>query len=512
MTLAWVNMRGRAVLGAAIVGLAGCGTPLPTWDPHHLDGADSGASVDAAGEPYLVFDPPATPEAVTRVTRIEVELARPVASPRVLLVEGTLTAAQVRDLARPTVTQALSARVQPALVWTSSETALVVAPLASLVAGTVYSVGISDPPTSLSFTVAVDDGRPLLPRVWPGPEDVALPAMAAVWCGRDALAVSEQAVTLAPGAIAGRLAPGTGSNVTAAKCLSWFPLRPAVASPSTTRPALTPAWVPLADGAMLLLEPTLLWPDTDLPDPASAACGPSEVRFGPGCATVDDDRIVVRPPAGPVLWTIATGAETVVRRSRAERPFVVRPLPADARVHFAVIDERGRSVEHTSIVRPAPPRAHVVISEVMANPAGIERAQEWVELYNDGLFPVAIGGYGLETGGGIAVLPAGVLGPGAFALVITDAYEDDDGVDPVAAPGTLFLRVPALGRDGLSNEGERLSLRDAGGAILSTFPAMKAKNGISNARLAPDVLDADLDGFAPSSNGSATPGAANGPP
>jgi hypothetical protein len=499
------------VLGAAI-GVAGCQTPLPEWDPH-ASSADGGAWVDAAEEPRLAFDPPASPDAVTRVTHLEIELARRFASPRVVLVEGALTAAQLRELARPAISQTLAARVQPSLVWASSETALVVAPLALLAPGTLYTVGVSDPQIALSFTIAAGDGLPVLPRIWPDPEDAALAVGAAVWCGRDMLAVADTTVTLAPAEASGRLARGTGAIVPADRCVSWFPLGHAAPSAElATKPALTPAWVPLAGGQIALLEPVLLWPGIIVPAPERVACTPGEVRFGPGCATVDDDRLVVRPPASSILWTVETGAQTIVRRSRGERPFVLRPLPPDARLRFAALDESGRPIEDEITVQPAPPRAHVVINEVMANPAGVERAQEWVELFNDGLFPVALDACGLETGGGTAVLPAGVLAPGAFALVVTDAYEDDDGIDPVAAPGTLILHVPALGRDGLSNEGERLLLRDVAGTVLSTFPAMKAKNGVSNARLAPDALDADVDAFAPSPNGRATPGAPNAGP
>jgi hypothetical protein len=322
--------------------------------------------------------------------------------------------------------------------------------------------------------------------------------------------VADGAATLAPAGIAGRLAQGTGAKVPAAPCVSWFPLGHAPPSPvPAVAPALTPAWAPLAGGAIALLEPILLWPDQRIPTPEAATCASTELRFGAGCATVLDDRVVVRPPAGAVLWTIATGSETFVRRSRGERPFVVRPLPTDGRFRVAVLDASGHRSEEEVAVQPAPARAHLVINEVMANPAGAERAQEWVELFNDGLFPVALGGHALETGAGVVVLPSAVLPPAAFALVVTDAYVDDDGVGPVAAPGTLLLRVPALGQGGLSNDGERLLLRDGAGAVLSTFPAMKAKSGVSNARVAPEAMDADADSFVPSPNGSATPGAPN---
>jgi hypothetical protein len=86
---------------------------------------------------------------------------------------------------------------------------------------------------------------------------------------------------------------------------------------------------------------------------------------------------------------------------------------------------------------------------------------------------------------------------------------DDDGVDPAPAPGTLVLRVAALGGDGLSNDGERLTLHDATNAVISTFPALKAKNGVSNARIAPDALDVNSDSFLATPNGGATPGARN---
>jgi hypothetical protein len=212
-----------------------------------------------------------------------------------------------------------------------------------------------------------------------------------------------------------------------------------------------------------------------------------------------------------MLWTISDGTTSTVRRSRAERPFVVRPLPAGRRFHVATLDESGFRAEHELAFDPLPTRSHVVINEVMANPAGTERTQEWVELYNDGLSAIALGGYALETGGATTVLAAGVLAPGAFALVVPNGFVEDDGVDPVPAPGTIVVRVPALGGGGLSNDGERLALRDAEGNVISSFPALKSKNGVSHARTAPEAPDDIGDSFVPSPNGSATPGAPNAP-
>jgi hypothetical protein len=116
-----------------------------------------------------------------------------------------------------------------------------------------------------------------------------------------------------------------------------------------------------------------------------------------------------------------------------------------------------------------------------------------------------------DAGGGHSVLPDAELAPSAFALVVSDAYVAGDGADPPPAPGTLVLRVPVLGRSGLSNEGEKLTLRDAAGTVISTFPAVKTKNGVSIARTAPDAPDTEPASFVLCPNGASTPGAPNLP-
>ena len=47
--------------------------------------------------------------------------------------------------------------------------------------------------------------------------------------------------------------------------------------------------------------------------------------------------------------------------------------------------------------------------------------------------------------------------------------------------------------------------------VVSTFPAVKTKNGVSIARTAPDAPDGDAASFVESPNGASTPGAANFP-
>ena len=55
-------------------------------------------------------------------------------------------------------------------------------------------------------------------------------------------------------------------------------------------------------------------------------------------------------------------------------------------------------------------------------------------------------------------------------------------------------------------------LRDAGAVIVSTFPAVKTKNGVSIVRTAPDAPNNDPTSFVANPNASATPGAPNGVP
>src|SRR5262249_38977375 len=107
--------------------------------------------------------------------------------------------------------------------------------------------------------------------------------------------------------------------------------------------------------------------------------------------------------------------------------------------------------------------------------------------------------------GGKTALPAATLPPGAFALVVNEAFVEDDDIDPRPAKGTLLLRVPKLGNDGLKNEGEPLKLLGPSGAILSRFPAVpKVKPGQSAPRIAPSAPDGDAASFA---IGAPTPGA-----
>jgi hypothetical protein len=456
------------------------------------------------------FDPPATADAVTPVTRITVELAAAsYQPPRAMLVAGALSASQLRDFGKPVVPQTLASRAVSTLVWLEADaTHLVVAPLAALEPGALYTLALSSPLVSLPFTVAAESPT-VLARVWPDHDEVAPSARAAVWCGISDLGALDVPATLEPALLAGRFTVGTGAPVSVPYCVSWFSAAPPLAPDANAPPALAPPAVTFDDGSRATLEPTVLF-DHDGPPVVEATCVAPSIPFGPGCADVEDDRLVVRPGVDPLLWTVDFGQLPVVHSSRGS-PFTLRPLPADGRCAVTTLDRSGRVSTSEVHVVPGEPRAHVVLNEVLANPAGVEPAQEWVELYNDGAGVVSLAGFALEDAGGRSIFPDGVLAPGSFALVVSDAFVADDGVDPPPASGTVLVRVAMLGRSGLSNDGEKLTLRDAAGAILSTFPAVKTKNGSSIARTAPDAVDDDPASFIPSPNGSSTPGAPNVP-
>jgi hypothetical protein len=240
------------------------------------------------------------------------------------------------------------------------------------------------------------------------------------------------------------------------------------------------------------LDPRPLQVDGPLAPLALATCLAGELRFGPGCATVLDDRILGRSAAAPLLWAVhGDGADAVVATGEAD-PFVVMGLPPSTQVTLdvAVIDAAGRTVRTPFSAMTLSPLPHVEINEVFAWPLGQSPAEQWVEIVNDGPAPAELDGYVLEVGSTAIVLPAATLSPGKFALVVSDAYTAADGPDVAPAPGTLLLTVPHLGPSGLSKKGEVLTLFDASLNPVSSFPAApKPKQGSSVARRVPSAPD-----------------------
>ncbi|HEV8247230.1 MAG TPA: lamin tail domain-containing protein, partial [Polyangiaceae bacterium] len=174
------------------------------------------------------------------------------------------------------------------------------------------------------------------------------------------------------------------------------------------------------------------------------------------------------------------------------------------------VEVSGARVAFRLQVTTAPAAPRVVLNEVLANAAGAEPAQEWIELVNDGAAMVNLEGYQLQDAGGSNVLPAFELGAGEFALLVSDEYLPDPAVDVPPAPGAHLVVLPALGKNGLSNTGELLRLFDAQGLLVSSFPALRSSNaGVSLARRSPSAADDDAAAFGPHAAPGASPGAPN---
>lgn len=156
-------------------------------------------------------------------------------------------------------------------------------------------------------------------------------------------------------------------------------------------------------------------------------------------------------------------------------------------------DAQGRAFasEPQPFVTPKA-RPTVLISEILANPAGSEYTQEYVEFYNFGESPQSLAGFTLEDSAAGDALPAVVVPPKTYVLVVAAAFDTNVGPDPQPAASVVLLRIEGrLGRDGLSNSGETVTLRDAQGAVVSQYggfvdTSATVWNGRSVHRVPPD--------------------------
>jgi hypothetical protein len=478
--------------------------PALGCDPR-LPEAPGGASGQGGGEAgvQVTLEPPSPLDAAPRALRVRVAVAGQALDPGlVALVHGPVGPGQLREVAQQKVSMALAARVVPALTW-SEDGAVVLAPTTALEAGEKYTLAVGELLEVVAITAATADPVPLLPRVWPPQEGGA--GAFAVWCGDARLPRFDAAASLSPGGLPGRILRGAVDAGAGERCLRFEPSRQGdgayVAPPLATASA--------DPSVRVLLDPGLIQGSGAPSAVVATACEADEIAFGPGCARLADDRLYGRSPAAPVLWAVAGAGADAVFAAGAGDPFVISGLPpsTDVTLDVAAVDARGTVLRMLLTATTLAPMPHLIINEVLANPLGPEPQQEWVEIVNDGPAPAALDGYVLADGGGETLLPPATLAPGAFALLVNEAFAAEDGSDAAPAPGTTILRVPHLGKNGLSNAGEALALRDGGGAVVSRFPASpKPKAGLSVARrfaAAPDGLPAAFALAAP------TPGRTN---
>lgn len=246
-----------------------------------------------------------------------------------------------------------------------------------------------------------------------------------------------------------------------------------------------PAALARADGALVALVP---------PSPPTAARGamPGEcpspgVALGPACVDVEDDRLVVRgAPSPSLLWLDLGGAR--VRATLDGGATVLRGLTPEttttARATWIPLD--GAPVVRDVTLRTGPATARAVLTEALADPLGPEPDAEWIELGNDGALPLDLTGYTLRDAAGASPLPSAVVAPYSRVLLVTPRFVP---TTPPPPGGCRLLRLPSLGKNGLSNDGEALALLTPDGAVASRLPAAKARAGWSVSRALDQALD-----------------------
>jgi hypothetical protein len=238
-------------------------------------------------------------------------------------------------------------------------------------------------------------------------------------------------------------------------------------------------------------------------------CTAQELSLGPLCAAVEDDRLVLTTGNDGLLLRalMPSGVELVPALAGS----VLRGFAPDAAQSLAgsVITETGDEIAFAVEFHTGAARARWVLNELLANPLGAEPAEEWVELVNGSAAPASLSGLSLSDAGGQVLLPDVIVEPGEHVVLVSEAFSDSVQDVPVE-PSVRLVRLPQLGKSGLSNSGEPLELRSADGGVLSRFPALPSKHaGVSLARRSLDSPDADVTEFGEHADPGASPGAPN---
>ncbi len=109
---------------------------------------------------------------------------------------------------------------------------------------------------------------------------------------------------------------------------------------------------------------------------------------------------------------------------------------------------------------------HLLIAEVLYDPSAADPGAEWVELLNPTAASVDLAGWVLQDNLSADTLPAFSLAPGQ-RVVVAEVQEDFLAANPGFSGALIALGGP-IG-NGLSNTGDRLALKDAGGATIDAL-------------------------------------------
>ena len=430
------------------------------------------------------FDPSADSEQVSNVVHLHLTGRTSTSEPPALF-EGKVSSYYLGKIKHGEVPSALASRQVPVASWRSGAE-LVVAPIRPLLIGP-YAL-VSTDGLLAEFKVAAV--RPVLERLWPPATSIGSPLFA-VYCRPDSSAAERPgsgSLVFEPGQVAVELAPGVDESGLFGERCSHFDSQGALPAGEiwVPPPAMVAGWA---------LSPAVFSSvGLEAVDPVS--CQSGELAFGLGCARVADDRLTVRTPNAPLLWVVHTARGALVEVSAPGRPLWIDGLPPDTqeRLWGTTRDLTGATRSFELELHTAPARARPILNEVLADALGPEPESEWLELFNDGTLAADLGQYSLQDGGGRTPLPHESLASHEYALLVRDDFAANASDEPPPA-GTRLIRLPVLGKSGLSNAGERLSLVDSGGVECSVLPALAGKPGQSLARRTPSSNDSDPKAF-----------------
>ncbi len=267
-------------------------------------------------------------------------------------------------------------------------------------------------------------------------------------------------------------------------------------------------------------------PDTDSDDespPALTApnCGPSErleeqmcIAEGPVSASIrfatdEAAEVDITPIAGLRAGVVSAPWVTEHHLAVAGLTEGISSL-----VPFNIKDINGNQQEiDVEVVGAAGPP--IAITEVLADPFGPEPGQEFVEIINLGVSEVDLSGWMIDDGGDAngGVFPAGTtLGAGRVAVIVSAAYDLDDGLDPAPDSAALVIALEkSVGSNGLKNsEAESIELYNAEGELVSQYRGQAGApvEGCSAMRIFAELPDGDPLAFSLDILGSSTPGTA----
>jgi Lamin Tail Domain len=387
------------------------------------------------------------------------------------LFSGVLSEDERSRARAPTLSAALGRRQVPLAVGSDAWTWL---PAELLAADAEYTWLDA---SGLAETFVTRSDEIALGRVWP---EAARAGLAAVYCAEQPTAATAAGL---------REVVAASTQVDGPVRLSEVPHLPDCLVATLTNPTSATLWS--GHFAWAVFEPTWLAgaPATAVDATwanATPACANGEA-FVVGCARVADDRIEIQGPTQASLWVVTGDAQGALWLEPGGRG-VIPGLPPNRAVELqvTVYADVSASVSASYRLQTATAQPHVVITEVMANPIGTEPAQEWVEIYNDGTARVDLGGWSFGDSEREQLLPAVLLEPGAYLVLVNETFDESAAPEIVPDANVPLLRLSELAKGGISNAGEVLHLSDKLGMVSSRFPSMPAKAaGTSVARRAP---------------------------